>query len=184
MRWLRRRDSAPRLPDLFVTLSATKSCANFANMSGPRRRRSTPLSARACSRYLAALRRASRERALRRQDSPSCARTAAPCRSAQARAQPVAMMEFGPVAGMIGAGASGAPSRHRARDRLRHGRHHRQDRLIADGAPADRGRLCHRRRVQRPADAACRSSISSRSAPAAARSPGATTRGGLHVGPQ
>ena len=36
--------------------------------------------------------------------SASCARTAAPCRSAQARREPVAMMESGPVAGMIGAG--------------------------------------------------------------------------------
>ena len=71
----------------------------------------------------------------------------------EARRAPVAMMESGPVAGMIGAGRIAQTSRHRTRHRLRHGRHHRQD--VADHRRrcADRRRLRYRRRFQRPADA-------------------------------
>ena len=63
----------------------------------------------------------------------------------QARREPVAMMESGPVAGMIGAGRLGEPARHRARHRLRHGRHHRQDHADHRRHRADRGRLRDRR---------------------------------------
>ena len=55
---------------------------------------------------------------------------------AQARREPVAMMESGPVAGMIGAGHLARAARHRSRNRFRHGRHHRQ--VHADHAAAFR----------------------------------------------
>ena len=64
----------------------------------------------------------------------------------EARRMPVAMMESGPVAGMIGAGASREAPRHRARHRLRHGRHHGEDLADRRRRAADRRRLRDRRR--------------------------------------
>ena len=46
---------------------------------------------------------------------------------ALAQEQPVSMMEFGPVAGMIGAGTARGPAQARTLHRLRHGRHDRED---------------------------------------------------------
>ncbi len=94
------------------------------------------------------------------------------------------MMESGPVAGMIGAGRLAAHARHRARHRLRHGRHHRQGEPDHQRRAGDRGRLRDRRRSLAASRCSFRSSTSSRSAPAAARSPGAIAIGGIHVGPQ
>ena len=48
---------------------------------------------------------------------------------------------------------AGRSHRHRARDRLRHGRHHRQVHADQRRRRADRGGLCDRRRIHRPAHA-------------------------------
>ena len=151
----------------------TKSCANFVNTSGPRRRCSTPMSGRACAIISAPWR-------------PTCARedfdgkvhimrsNGGVMSIRKAQEEPVSMMESGPVAGMIGAGRLAARSRYRPRHRLRHGRHHRQGEPDHRRHARDRGGLCDRRRRRAASRCSCRWSTSSRSAPAAARSPGST----------
>ena len=79
---------------------------------------------------------------------------------------------------------AGRASRPRALHRLRHGRHHRQVEPHHRRHAGHRGRLRHRRSGAAASRCSCRSSTSSRSAPAAARSPGSTQTGGLHVGPK
>ena len=101
----------------------------------------------------------------------------------EARRAPVAMMESGPVAGMIGAGRVAELLGIECAIGFDMGGTTAKTSLITGGAAADRGGLCHRRRFHRPAHAIASSRYRRGRAPAAARSPGATSAAALHVGP-
>ena len=71
----------------------------------------------------------------------------------EARRAPVAMMESGPVAGMIGAGRIAQILGIERAIGFDMGGTTAKTSLITDGVAADRGGLCHRRCLHRPADA-------------------------------
>ena len=92
------------------------------------------------------------------------------------------MMESGPVAGMIGAGRIAQILGIERAIGFDMGGTTAKTSLITERRAADRGGLCHRRRVLPASRCNCRSSTSSKSAPAAARSPGATSAAGCMSG--
>ena len=109
--------------------------------------------------------------------STSCSRTAASTRSRRRSEIPITMVESGPASGVLGRRRARPADRRAERARARHRRHDRE--VLADrGRPReDHDRLLDRAQPRaRPATRSwCRSSTWSRSATAAAASPGSTT---------